>query len=122
MSLTNEQKAQYVAAIAAIWPNMPNNTVGNISDEVAGYVDQALHAIKQCSQAFALVNITFALFYSLVPGASWKDVLVNAVVNGTSVGDWISALNGQTAYQACVATTALNWRSIVEMALMGIRK
>ena len=49
MSLTNEQKAQYVAAIAAIWPNMPNNTVGNISDEVAGYVDQALHAIKQCS-------------------------------------------------------------------------
>jgi hypothetical protein len=46
MSLTNEQKAGYVAAIAAIWPNMSNNSIGNISDEVAEIMDTVLDSIK----------------------------------------------------------------------------
>ena len=107
MSLTVDQQAQYVAAIAAIWPDMPRNTAGNISDEVAGYVDQALHA---------------ALFGGLAPESSWKDVLVHAAANGTGVGDWIFALKGQTTTQACISAVAVNWRPVVETALTGLGK
>ncbi|MDR1062568.1 MAG: hypothetical protein LBL48_01290 [Azoarcus sp.] len=120
MSLTAEQKAQYVAAITAIWEgSVSNNQASNITDEVADIMDTVLDAIKECSQAFAVVNITFSLFYG---AGSWKDILVNALANGTSVGNWIAALRGNMQYRACVVTAAANWRSAIEMALMGIKK
>ncbi|MDR2164062.1 MAG: hypothetical protein LBO79_00135 [Zoogloeaceae bacterium] len=123
MSLTNDEKAQYVAAIAAVWPvDMPNNNVNNISDEVAGIMDQVLQAIKECSQAFAGVNIVFAVFYGVFPPSSWASVLVNALQSGTSVTAWIEALRGNAAYNACVVTAAANWRSAIELALIGLRK
>jgi hypothetical protein len=91
MSLTPAQKTQYVAAIAAIWPNIANNNVGNISDEVVEIMDQVLNSIKTCSQAFAVIDITFSIFYG---AGSWKDILINAIANSTSVGSWIAALQG----------------------------
>jgi hypothetical protein len=92
MPLTNEQKAQYVAAIAAIWQgSVSNNSIGNISDEVVGIMDQVLDSIRWCSQAFAVIDITFSLFYE---AGSWRDILMNALQNSTSVGNWIAALRG----------------------------
>jgi hypothetical protein len=116
---TNEQKAQYVAAIAAIWPNISNNSIGNISDEVVEIMDQVLSAIRQCSQAFAVIEAVFSVFYG---AGSWRDILVNALASGTSVGNWIAALRGNVQYRACVVTAAANWRSAIELALMGLKK
>ncbi|MDR2165360.1 MAG: hypothetical protein LBO79_07040 [Zoogloeaceae bacterium] len=116
---TNEQKAQYVAAIAAIWPNMPNNSINNISGEVVDLMGQVLNSIRDCSQAFVAIDATFSLFYD---SGSWGDILANALINGINVGDWIAALRGNMQYNVCVVTAAANWRSAIELALMGLRK
>ena len=119
MSLTNEQKAGYVVAIAAIWPNLSNNTVNNISDEVAGIMDTVLESIKTCSLGFAAIDILFDVIYNTSTATTWKDLLVTAF---NAVSDWVNALMNNQQYQACVVTAAANWRSAIEMALMGITK
>jgi len=122
MSLTHEEKTQYVAAINAIWPNMGNslNAVENINDDVVYYVDQALHSIRQCSEAFALIEAAYSIFYAVPPPTSWKDLLKDAIENSVNVKKWIDALRGKVQYKVCVETAALNWRSAVTGALMGI--
>ncbi|MDR0715823.1 MAG: hypothetical protein LBF50_00180 [Azoarcus sp.] len=123
MSLTDAEKAQYVAAISAIWPSgISNNSIDNISDEVAGLMNQVLQAIKECSAAFAATNVVFSIFYGAFPPSSWSSILLAALQSGASVGAWIAALRGNITYNICVVTASTNWRTAVEMALMGVRK
>lgn len=119
MSLTTEQKAGYVVAIAAIWPNMSNNTVNNISDEVAEIMDTVLDSIRTCSVALAGVEAAYNMFYDMATGTSWKDVLASAI---NAIGGWITSVRTNQQYQACVTVAAANWRSAIELALMGLKK
>jgi hypothetical protein len=96
------------------------NAVENINDDVVYYVDQALQSISQCSKAFVLIEAAYNIFYAVPPPTSWKDLLKAAIENGTSVTKWIDALRGRLQYKVCVETAALNWRSAVTGALMGI--
>jgi hypothetical protein len=119
MPLTSEQKAGYVAAIAAIWPNMSYNDVDNISDEVAEIMDTVLDSIKTCSIALAGINALYDSFYGIATGTSWRDVLAAAI---TTIASWIDSVRTNQTYKACVSTAAANWRSAVELALMGMRE
>lgn len=97
------------------------NAVENINDDVVYYMDQALQSISQCSKAFAFIDIIYSIFYrEIIPPDSWKDLMKAAIENGTSLPKWIDALRGRLQYKACVETAALNWRSAVTGALMGI--
>jgi hypothetical protein len=122
MQLTNEEKAQYVAAIAAIWPNMPDNELDNITDDVADVMNKVLGEIKKCSEAFAVVAPIFSVIYGSFPPTSWPSILVAAALSGGSVSAWISALNGNMQFKACVMVAAANWKSVVQIALVGILK
>jgi hypothetical protein len=119
MSLTNEQKAAYVAAIDAIWPGLPSNNIGNISDEVAEIMDTVLDSIKTCSKALAGVEAVYDVFYDVVTGTSWRDVLVSAI---GAIAGWIDSVRTDQLYRICVVVTAANWRSAIQMALMGIKR
>lgn len=119
MSITNEEKAQYVKAIDAIWEgSLHSNSISNINSNVVRFVDMALTEISNCSKPFAAINALFSMFYS--PPTTWGTLLLNAAQSGADVTSWIAALRGNAQYKGCVVTTAAGRRSQVQMALMGI--
>lgn len=118
MSLTYEQKQQYVSAINSIWQSsMRNNSVDNISDEVKDLMNTVLTEIRNGTKAFVAVDITFNIFY--VPNVPWQVTLVSALATG-SVSDWVAALRGKKQYVAVVNAVALNFKSAVQLALYGL--
>lgn len=118
MSLTYEQKEQYVNAIDAIWQgSMQNNNVNAISDEVKSLVDIVLTEIRNGTKPFLATDITFNIFY--IPGIPWQITLVTAVATG-GVTDWIAAIRGNKVYASVVNSAALNFKSSVQLALYGL--
>jgi hypothetical protein len=59
------------------------------------------------------------MFYGVITGTSWKDVLASAI---NAIGGWITSVMTNQQYRACVVTAAANWRSAIELALMGMKK
>lgn len=121
MSLTYEQKQEYVNAINAIWQgSMQNNNVNAISDEVVENMDIVLTQIQQGTKAFLAADIIFGIFY--LPASSWPEIflmIAQNIVSG-SVSGWISVIRGNSRYKAVVDATALNFKSSVQLALYGI--
>jgi hypothetical protein len=40
----------------------------------------------------------------------------------SAIAGWIDSVSSNQQYRACVVTAAANWRSAIELALMGMKK
>jgi hypothetical protein len=69
--------------------------------------------------ALAGVNTAYEIFHGMVIGTSWGNVLASAI---SAIAGLINSVRTNQTYKACVVTAAANWRSAVELALMGMKK
>lgn len=106
---TPEEQQRLREVAGAIWT--PQLAAGwNMNAEVAGVLSTATGEILRCSEAFSLVPRP----PGFVPGLGY---LVNYWKN---LRDYFLAVKDNRTYRACVVTTAVNYRSAIEMASMGI--
>lgn len=122
MSLTAQEKQNYVDIINAIWGagSIPDNVVGNISDEVVSVMEDVLSSIRDCSMAMIGIDLVFSIFYDKT-FATWRELLKTATDTvGKSGKDWLDVLRNSSRYKICVNTAAAANRSRVQMALAGI--
>ncbi|MFD7898016.1 hypothetical protein ACFV0C_31565 [Streptomyces sp. NPDC059568] len=106
---TPEEQEKLRAVAGAIW----NDSLAagwDMNSDVADVLSTATGEILRCSEAFALVPRPAGF----IPGLGY---LVNYWKN---LRDYFLAVSQDRTYRACVNTTALNYRSAIEMASAGI--
>lgn len=123
MSLTTQQKQNYVAAINYMWSGtMQCNSVDYISSNVANLMDSIFNQIKEASKATYVVDLASrVLIIQLIYGSNftiWRDFMkmVNDDMNGP-IGTWLDIVKGNASYRAVVNSAALNYKSPVQIAL-----
>ncbi|MCX4820257.1 hypothetical protein OG883_10135 [Streptomyces sp. NBC_01142] len=106
---TPEEQAHLREVAGSIWT--PQLAAGwNMNAEVEAVLSHVTGEILECSKAFALVPRPPAFFPG--PGylrSYWKQIR-----------DYFLVVKENRTYRACVVTAAANYRSVIEMASMGI--
>ncbi|WP_325051350.1 hypothetical protein [Streptomyces corynorhini] len=106
---TPEEQERLRAIAGAIWGD--SLAAGwDMNSEVADILSTATGEILKCSEAFALVPRPAGF----IPGMGY---LVNYWKN---LRDYFLVVSQDRTYRVCVSATALNYRSAIEMASMGI--
>ena len=115
--LTAELRQSYIEVIHKIQPALSNFTADDVTEEVANHMDSVLNSIVRCSNQMALVHELFEEFYMPFKINKWRKLIKKV---SELYQDWRDRLEEQPRYKSCIATAALNWRSTIEMALMGM--
>lgn len=121
MSLTAQEKQTYVDIINSIWGagSIPDNVVGDITDDVVSVMDDVLSSIRDCSMAMIGIDLVFSIFYKKT-FATWRELLKTTTETvGKSGKDWLDTLRNSSRYKVCVNTAAAANRTRVQMALAG---
>lgn len=138
--LTNIEKQMYATAIGHLFGGAVTATPEQITKEIADDVDIMIKEIAGCSEA--VQNFAFSLFYNFVlawvPGKAVEYVFdhvpqnvytmlgqwyVSGQVDETVesiIGDWVANLIRNRRFIGCIYQARANWRSKIQMALMGI--
>lgn len=118
IKLTQEMKQGYIDVIHKIWPNVLNRySADDVTEEVAEIIDTVLNSITNCSNGMALVHELFEDFYMPFKINKWRTLIKEAF---DVFSDWLDALEENRKYKVCVTNAAWQWRSVIEMALMGL--
>lgn len=116
--LTPEMRQGYIDVIHKIWPNVLDRyTANDVTDEVADIMDTVLNSIVSCSEAMALIHELYEDFYMPFKINKWRTLIKETI---DVFSDWLDALEENRQYKVCVTTAAWQWRSVIEMALMGL--
>lgn len=120
MNLTYEEKELYVAFIQTVYQGAIPVTANDISPEVVEIADKMLNAIVQCSRQMAVTHAVYSVFYGKVPISIGQILKLLGKAAAQSVKSWIKTGLSDRRYKSCISSVALNWRSPLQMALMGI--
>lgn len=115
MSLTNQEKQRYHQIIQTLWDGSVSSSPSQVSEEVADIVDTVIEEIYNCSQ-----NFSGTLAFLAAIGGVW--ILPRNIVKHyfDALYTWFSDIQGSTTYEACINQAALNWKTPLTLALMGI--
>ena len=118
MAITEEEKQAYNDLIQNLYDGSLNSSPEMISQEVIDIVNTILTEAIECSKAIAiteeLINI---LFPSGTLGRLTKDIVTSGL---QAIFNWIDAIQGNRIYSICLAQAKLNWKSPLQLALIGI--
>lgn len=116
MSLTNEEKMEYVKAIKVLWSGtMQFNSVEYMTDEVINLMDHVFEQIREGSKAMVGIDVSFRVFYGAL---TWKQLASKGATSGAvKICDWIAALQGNRQYRSVANAVALSYKSPVQIAL-----
>ena len=92
----------------------------DITPEVAGICDEMLAAITRCSIGMTVPDAIFQTFYAKRPESLGNVLERIGEAAHAAVTQLVEVVLANQRYRSCIVTTALNWRSRLEMALMGI--
>ena len=120
MSLTQEEKELYASFISDVYNGAVRANANNITPEVAGICDEMLGAIIQCSNGMIVPDAIFQVFYAKKPSSLRAVLKLIGKAAQTTVKQWVKIALTNQRYRNCIAATALNWKTRLEMALMGI--
>ncbi|HHL3632632.1 hypothetical protein [Neisseria polysaccharea] len=120
MSLSTEEKQLYAVFIHNVYNGAVHADADDITPEVAGICDEMLAAIIRCSIGMTVPDAIFQTFYAKRPESlgtvlEWIEEAAYAAVT-----QLVEIARTNKRYRSCIVTVALNWRSRLEMALMGI--
>ncbi|MBF1803128.1 hypothetical protein [Alloalcanivorax profundimaris] len=115
MALSTEEKERYHDLIQSIWSGSVSSSPSQITEAVADIVDTVLDETYQCSENFA-----GTLTFLAAIGGAW--ILPRNIVKHyfDVLNTWLSEVEGDITYQACLNQAALNWKSPLVLALMGL--
>lgn len=117
MSLSTEEKQLYAGFIHNVYNGAVHADADDITPEVADICDKLATAIAQCSKGMVWPEAMFRAFYGQ-PFSSLRTVLKKFA--RSLIEKWIETIVKDRRYRVCIAAAALNWRSTLEMELMGI--
>lgn len=118
MALTQEERETYHELVQRLYGGTVSSSPSQITEDVADIVNTILDEAVECSKAVA---ITQALISLLFPSTSVISFTKNLVKTGYSaIMDWLAASEGNEAATACIESAKLNWRSRLELALLGM--
>lgn len=109
-ALSPEDQDEMRSVAASIW----NSNLANgweMNEDVGNVLSQATDAIMMCSAAFSMVPKPPSV---TSPGWFW---IIN---NSLSIVTYVIGVSGNQTYKICVNTAALNYRTAIELASMGI--
>ena len=129
MTNTNERtygelNGCFVVFIQKVWKNSLYADVSMITPEVEEVANTVFTQIRNCSYSLAAINATYEAFYS---GGNIWETLVGMGETGVTnivaeVAGWIDTLYGSGNYYACINGAAVYWRSVMDLALLGLSK
>ena len=119
MPLTPEMREHYIRLIKKIWPGVAMNrySASDVTDEVVDTMDFVLNEIVECSRSMSVVEEVYTSFYMPFTINKWRKLVKETL---SVVEAWLDAVEENKVYLSCVVTAARNWRSHVEMQLMGL--
>ena len=131
-NLTLQEQVGYVHTINKLWNgSMRYNEAENITPCLAEIIEVILEEIKEGSKAMGIVELTFSMFY--IPVTDWCSLILNTAATMSpnehwptlpsrfpTIPQWFDAIRGKKQYQAVISAAAVNWKSIVQMELMGL--
>lgn len=118
MPLTPEMRQNYIDVIHKIWPRvMDRYNANDVTDEVVDMMDTILNSIAECSKAMEIIEEIYDEFYMPFKINKWRKI-VSGALDVFEV--WIKDLETHKRYQICITSAAWKWRSVMEMALMGL--
>ena len=123
--LTPELRQAYVDAIEILFAGVIEADTGQISDDVIHDVDKMLVEISKCSEKIS--SLGFDLLYKVtlcsVIGKVIENLILrystNLVVKKT-LKEWVIALSSNYQFSPCLNAARINWKSKVEIDLLGI--
>lgn len=142
MGLSAQEKVAYAQAINVLFGGAVHANPAQITEDVAIDVDKMIFEITKCSQAIA--EFSFSTFYSFTLGHAVKyaaQYAASQMVNGMSLihalfieaggvlldyevsgyfGSWVANLMSNRRFVGCVYKARANWRSKIEIGLMGL--
>ncbi|MDD3575413.1 MAG: hypothetical protein PHT38_00840 [Halothiobacillus sp.] len=118
MALTQDEREKYNNIIQALYGGAVSSSPDQITDDVADVVNTILNSATECSKA---VTITATLIELLFPPSGIIDFTVAVIKTGyNAISDWIDQCQNNQIATACLDSAKLNWRSPLQMALLGI--
>jgi hypothetical protein len=118
MALTNDQKAYYHQTIQNLYGGVVYSSPGMITESVADVVNTILDEAMECSKAFA---VTEQLLNFLYPSGTFGDLTYDLFEGAyEAITNWIKVIETNRVYEACINTAKLNYRTPLELALLGI--
>jgi len=126
MALDLEKKQKYVEYIDKIWSgSMSGNSPENITQEIVDEMELILSEIRICTENInTLLDMLIDRFKKIYKDRIKWEMLAKekAVRPGKKsyVYDWLDMLTENKPYHACVVTAAVNWKSSIQLKLMGI--
>lgn len=112
---------QYVIFIRAVWQGAISATTSQINDDVRNVANTVFLEIQNCSRALLGVHIIYGFFYTATSLSEVMTAIIENTIDGTIDG-WIDILLGNSQYKVCVTATALKWKSVMALALLGLGK
>jgi hypothetical protein len=112
MAITEEEKQAYNDLIQNLYDGSLNSSPEMISQEVIDIVNTIL--TKAIAITEELINL---LFPSGTLGRLTKDIVTSGL---QAIFNWIDAIQGNRIYSICLAQAKLNWKSPLQLALLGI--
>jgi hypothetical protein len=111
----------YLEFIQKVWQGALSATADQINPDVQSITNTVYTQIKNCSANFLSIDETFQFFYS---ASSFLDLVVSYLISGItgSITAWINAIFNSPQYRTCVTATALNWKSAMALALLGLAR
>ncbi|MBY0346230.1 MAG: hypothetical protein K2P98_05115 [Neisseriaceae bacterium] len=87
-------------------------------------MDIVLEEIAKCSEKLSFVEFVWDVFYvpfneGTVYPNKWRNILKDTE---EAMDNWLDRLFSESAYNVCIVTAAVKWRSVIELQLMGIKK
>jgi hypothetical protein len=108
----------YHDLIQSLWEGVVLSTPDQINDECVSIINTVLESVIDCSKKLAL---TESLIKQIFPSATARQLTTRLVKSFVkALKNWMSASRGQRVYQACLNTAKLQWRSPIEIALLGL--
>lgn len=109
----------FVGFIEAVWEGSIPVTVYDINPEVEQVANTVFVEIQTCSKRLLAVEMHYSLFWE-VPSI-WTTIASIIITGSTGTfGDWVAAIMGYAEYKACVLVAAVNWKSVMALALLGL--
>lgn len=118
MSPNQDDREKYHALIQQLYGEVINSSPSQIDENVVDVINTILNSAVECSKAVA---ITPSLIQLLFPSASAIQFTVSIVRTGfDAISSWIEASQDNQIAISCLESAKINWRSTLEMALLGI--
>ena len=129
VQVTSQVKQIYANLIGILFNGAVTATPDQISNQVITDVDAMMIAIAKCSQPFK--EATFKVIYNVIigkfVGKFVESIVENFILREHIEGkiedliqDWVLSLVKDYQFRPCVDGARLNWRSPIEIDLLGI--